>query len=132
VITRAQTLTTKATESSGDVMIEQLQPLLSRELRSLWVVEGSLKIYFRAGYARRLGDHTARVLDLASIEVSEGSRGQGLFTAALEEIEAARPLEGLLIENVLDKRFQEFFIKRGYLSSFEDCVGTKNLFKLWY
>jgi N-acetylglutamate synthase-like GNAT family acetyltransferase len=121
----------KATESSGDVMIKELQPLLSGQLRSLWVVEGSLKIYFRAGYARRLGDQTVKVLDIASVEVLESSRGQGLFTAALDKIEALRPREGLFVESVLDKRFQDFFTRRGYLTAFEDCCGTKNLFKLW-
>lgn len=75
---------------------------------------GSIEMYIRVGNRYVQGSY-APCITLASLEATP--TGTGLFTALLELTEAVAEANGLglYIENVLTKRFAEFWRKRGYV-----------------
>lgn len=81
-------------------------------LRNAWLREPFMDVYVRRG-AHCLGDKHSDTFDIANVSVDDLKRGTGVFTAFLERVEEL----GLpvFVENVLDDRFQMFFLKRGYL-----------------
>lgn len=58
-----------------------------------------------------------RTLDVASIEVTEEYRSQGCFTRWLKQVELFCDRTQMItyVENVLEERFRQFFVKRGYV-----------------
>lgn len=83
--------------------------------RNSWLEHGALQVYVRRGYHLIGGSELECCLDLATIEVAEECRGQGVFTRFLEEVEAMS-LAPIYVENVLDERFATFWLRRGYTS----------------
>jgi hypothetical protein len=86
-----------------------------------WLDYGPLNVYARQ--ARHVVDDIlTATLDIASISVVESHRGQGLFTAFLEEAEKF-PVT-IYIENVLNERLRVFLHRRGYRVASTDAIGT--------
>jgi GNAT superfamily N-acetyltransferase len=87
------------------------------DLRNAWIYDAAphLDVYVR--HAKRMVDgKLVEMFDIASIEVVDGHRGQGIFTSFLNAAEELiLPDKIIFIENVLDPRFQEFFRKQGYI-----------------
>ena len=100
---------------------------LAGKARNSWVQAGPVRAYLRRS-VRRLGGGQAPCLDLASIEIEDGSRGRGFGRAFVEMLERAalgRPdLEWVYVENVLERRFADFFARRGYAEVFADEAGS--------
>lgn len=59
-------------------------------------------------------------LDIANINIKPLEQGKGVFTKFLSEVEKNTLREAVFIENVLDTRFANFFIKNGYKILTED------------
>lgn len=107
-----------------------LQEFLEADrLRNAWLREPRLSVYVRRGI--HMIEHEGyRTLDIASIEVDDGFRGQGIFTDFLGRAEAVGV--PVFIENVMDLRFQEFFRNRGYKVQFggDESVGVLSFYKI--
>ena len=73
-----------------------------------WISDDVMKVYVRKS-RRYINDKLIICLDLASIEVIENKRGQGIFTAFLGYAHALNPWDVTYIENVLAPRFARYF-----------------------
>ena len=75
------------------------------------------QIYVRNAFRRSPDAKFVRTLDIANIDVDPIHQGQGKFTQWLVEVEkiATEHNLPLFIENVGHSRFQNFFLKRGYV-----------------
>jgi len=82
-------------------------------LRNSWLKEPGLEVHVRLTERLVCGERV-ETLDIAS--VSAGRQGSGYFTAFLAkaEKEARERKLTIFIENVISKRFSDFFFKRGY------------------
>jgi len=85
------------------------------------------KAFHQLGVQRELN----KTLDIANICIDEDKRGKGYFTELLDAIYsiACKYNMSLYIENVLDKRFQSFFLKKGFMPAYHDLCFYK-FFKL--
>jgi hypothetical protein len=90
-----------------------LHEFLSSNKRNAWIEEPGLEIYVRRTI-RFLGSRKVEILDIAN--VSAEKPGQGYFTEFLSHAEVITNSLGIsiYIENIMDERFEHFFIKRGY------------------
>lgn len=75
------------------------------------------EVYVRNALRRSPDAKFVRTLDIANINVEQSQQGQGKFTQWLAEVEkiASERNIPLFIENVGHPRFQNFFLKRGYV-----------------
>jgi hypothetical protein len=82
--------------------------------RKAWIQEGPMWVYMCYPGVRYISATEERfnTLEIASIEVLESHRGQGIFTRFLDFCETLD--EVIYIENVTELRFQAFFKARGY------------------
>ncbi len=98
-----------------------------------WLEDPSIRVYVRRGYRllgeQSLGSRLATVLDIANVEAS--ARGQGRFTKFLDYVERNEPFEGVFIENVLDLRLANFFLRRGYTDIKLHYLLPVSLYRLW-
>jgi hypothetical protein len=85
----------------------------SRQCYTAWITHGVVRVYLRR-FFRHIEGEVREVIDLANVEVNRHKRGQGVFTAFLDELEAKLPVEWLYIENAHDGRFSEFFLRKGF------------------
>lgn len=92
---------------------------LQEGLRNAWIKHPDLKIYMRKG-RRIINRKTIKVVDIAN--VSAFKRGQGHFTKFLDELEnrIKNHFDAIFIENVMDERFKNFFLKHGYEIQYEN------------
>lgn len=86
--------------------------LQTPKLRNAWLREPHLSVYVRRG-THYINGMLVQTLDVANASVDESRRGEGVFTAFLERVEALD--ENIYLENVLEHRLQEFYRTRGYL-----------------
>ena len=101
---------------NGLTLEEFLQPLPTNLVPNVvWMGDGPLRVYMRRA-KRLIGGEYVETLDLANMEVDEPSRGCGRFTRFLVGAErlAMRRARIVFVENVLSRRFQRFFERRGY------------------
>lgn len=90
------------------------QPPLGRgSVGRKWVLMENMHVYVRAT-KRYLEGVQKNTLEIGSVEVQ--NRGEGVFSRWLPEFEAQAKHFGrvVYVENVLDERFQQFWVRRGY------------------
>jgi len=61
--------------------------------------------------------HSAQSIDIANVEVKRHLRGAFLFTEFLKLAHNLNPYEITYIENVSEQRFQEFFLRLGFVKA---------------
>jgi hypothetical protein len=74
------------------------------KLSNAWITEPHMEIYVRKS-KRYIGvGQPIPCLDVANIEVIEGKRGEGIFTAFLDRVEkeARKRKHGVWVESILD------------------------------
>ena len=79
-----------------------------------WISPKGLAVYVR--YTRHyINGVVVDTIDLANINATQ--QGKGVFTAFLKKVEEIAKCQSrvVYIENVLERRFQEFFERRGYV-----------------
>lgn len=86
----------------------------------------SLRLYVRAN-RRRFYERTIRVLDIAQVEAHP--TGTGRFGRLLDYLEELKPLGGVFIENVVEDRFREYLIRRGYTQV--NWTIPPSVYRLW-
>ena len=104
----------------NDILVEYMAD--QKRLPNEWLYLSFMDIYVRKSnryikYKNIVKPELEPVFELASISVNRISRSQGLFTQWLPEFEELVEYHGwkyLIIENVLDQRFGEFFLRNGY------------------
>lgn len=128
-IDRAVKAVTDAMEQRGmrsfnqdDAGITAIRGAIDRlgERGSEWVDVPEGRIYLRAGERPGIG----RTLEIPNIEFDEGARGKGAFTRYLTEIEkmaSERNFEGVYVEQLFNKRLEQFLRKRGYRNEPRDA-----------
>lgn len=115
---------------------EGIRTFLQSRQRNAWVstgnADGVVKVYLRRSTRNKPGTmefHSA--LDIASVEITPP--GRGTFTrllADLEELAIEYDFQALYVENVLDQRFAEFFLKRGWLQTYADPASPSFFFAI--
>lgn len=92
------------------------QFISSPKLRNSWIKEKHISIYVRRS-TRLIGTNVYPFLDLASVEVKESQRGNGIFTSFLHrfENEAKKIGCGVFIESILNTRLQTYLLTKEYL-----------------
>lgn len=98
------------------LLLDEIKLWLSSPLNNRWFSDGKISVYVRKSsrkYERAREAPLVAVIDLANIVVEAELQGQGLFKAFIEQFERSvdRPI---YVENVLNSRFQRFWIARGY------------------
>ena len=85
-----------------------------------WFSDKEMEIYVRRGHHLNQNKELVETLDLATIEVKEKLRGNGIFTRFLNELE--KWFHGnIYVENVLTEQFADFFRRRtGYIDLTND------------
>jgi N-acetylglutamate synthase-like GNAT family acetyltransferase len=101
---------------------EQLDLFLQSPARNQWLLSPTIDVYVRKGVARDTVVGKVEPLELANINVRPKLQNTGVFTKVLCHVE--RLGYPVLIENILSKRFREFFIKRGYQPITKQNYGT--------
>ena len=107
-----------------------LQEFISLPMRNQWIREKDISIYVRKS-VRYLNEEYFHCLDIASVEVDEGKRGEGIFKQFLLRFERTAKECGRVsfIENVQNLRLRDYLLKEGYnydsssnSSCFSPCV----------
>ncbi len=77
--------------------------------------EATCKIYMRKSQ-RLLNHNLTSCLDIVSVETEKSYRGQGIFTKFMTELlsKTLAQFDFIYIENVMEKRFQNWFIKNDW------------------
>lgn len=101
----------------------------SPKIRNTWIYERDIKVYVRRS-TRYIDGNSVLCLDIASVEVLEKRRGQGLFKAFLNRVEkaAAAMNREVFVESILEPRLLQFLLKRNYTlvpNSIPPCVHKK-------
>lgn len=105
-----------------------------KDLRSYnrWIKDESLNVYVRRSY-RSVGHGELRrmvyMFDIASVTATP--QGTGRFTRFLEFVERHTPFDGVLIENVQEPRFAEFFRKRDHYREVDTDGIFPSFYRLW-
>ena len=92
-----------------------LTQFISSNLRNAWISERNIKVYVRKSI-RLFGKEMHQCLDLASVEVDEDKRRQGVFTTFLKrfEEEAKKLGRAVFVESIMEHRFKDYLLKNGY------------------
>ena len=111
-----------------------LKQFLSNDsLRNAWLDEPNMKVYVRRSI-RYLADipNLSPCLDIASIEVDEDHRGNGVFTAFLDrfEQEAKKLNRVVFVESILEPRLYQYLLTRGYTDVPGTCEMSPCVFKI--
>jgi hypothetical protein len=91
----------------------KLKHFLDSKDRNGWLQYGTLHVYVRKSRRRIEGESLQPCLDIATAECK--TPGQGGFSNFLAHAIALCPFEYIYIENVLEERFQQFFLKHGFI-----------------
>lgn len=107
------------------------QFLANDSLRNAWLDEPDMKVYVRRS-VRYLTNTPVPCLDVASIEVNEEHRGNGVFTAFLDrfEQEAKKLNRCVYVESILEPRLYQYLLTRGYKDVPGTCEMSPSVFKL--
>lgn len=102
-------------------LFEQLERLIEgasdrRTGGTAWLEDASLSVYVRWAPYWTGGETTVPCAVVANVSVLQGERGNGRFTAFLDRFEGIADEHNrvVVIESVLEERFQSFFERRGY------------------
>lgn len=100
--------------------------IASPKIRNTWIYERDIEVYVRRSN-RVIDGNLVSCLDIASVEVRENRRGQGLFKAFLHrfEVEAAKMNRRVFVESILEPRLLQFLLKQNYIlipNSIPPCV----------
>jgi hypothetical protein len=103
--------------------------IVSPKIRSTWIYERDIQVYVRRSN-RHIDGNLVSCLDIASVEVNEDRRGQGMFKAFLNRFEKAAALMNreVFVESILEPRLLQFLLKRNYTlipNSIPPCVHKK-------
>jgi len=81
-----------------------------------YIYEDGLSVYMRITRRILIGPGLRPTIDIANINLQENRRGQGVFTAWLERIEARAGELGraVFVENLHNKKLYAFLKRRGY------------------
>ena len=84
-------------------------------LRNEWIAEKNIRVYIRRS-VRYINEKMTPALDVGSVEVDEGKRGQKVFTEFLRSFEAAAKCAGRIVyvESILEPRLVPFLARMGY------------------
>lgn len=108
-------------------MKTELKNFVASTQRNCFFTSEQFSIYVRRS-VRVLRGHPCRCFDIANVNVAEAHRGSEIFTAWLESTESAlignAEFDAIYIESVLEQRFAEFFIRRGYLQLTSDIAPS--------
>lgn len=101
----------------------------SPKIRNIWIRERDIKVYVRRSN-RIIDGNLVSCLDIASVEINERRRGQGIFKAFLNRVEkaAASMNREVFVESILEPRLLQFLLKRDYTlvpNSIPPCVHKK-------
>jgi GNAT superfamily N-acetyltransferase len=90
-----------------------------------------MKVYVRRS-VRYLTNTPVKCLDVASIEVDEDHRGNGVFTAFLNrfEQEAKKLNRVVYVESILEPRLYQFLLTKGYKDVPGTCETSPTVFKI--
>jgi len=94
-------------------IIHQLKIFLESKQRIAWIKDDSMSVYVRKG-TRYLNKHLSKTLDIASVEVEENKRNQGVWTEFLKEAHKINPYQATFIENVLNPVLEKSLVKNGW------------------
>ena len=89
---------------------------VTSDYKNLWIEEENMFCYVRKA-VRVLGPSFVPTIDVATIEVAEEMRGQGIFTSFLTRVEqtAKTQQRAVFVESVMAPRLANFLLKRGYI-----------------
>jgi len=108
------------------------QFVANENLRNAWIRERDIDVYVRRSIRMLHRSTTATpCLDIASVEVREDRRGQGVFKAFLTrfEKEAKKINRAVYVESILEPRLVTFLTARGY-SHVKGSEQSQNMFKI--
>lgn len=80
-------------------------------IKNTWARDSDVEVYIR-NTRRVCGDVVLSTLDIASINVTKP--GRGFWTKFIKEVHAINPWEATYVENVLNQRFERWFVKHGW------------------
>ena len=103
--------------------------IASPKIRNVWIRERDIDVYVRRS-KRLIDGNLVSCIDIASVEVNERRRGQGIFKAFLNRVEkaAASMNREVFVESILEPRLLYFLLKRDYTlvpNSIPPCVHKK-------
>lgn len=103
--------------------------IASPKIRNTWIRERDINVYVRRSN-RIIDGNLVSCLDIASVEVNEKRRGQGMFKSFLNRVEkaAASMDREVFVESILEPRLLQFLLKRDYTlvpNSIPPCVHKK-------
>ena len=109
-----------------------LDTFLSSEFaRNAWIHEHSINVYVRKS-VRIIDRNPVPCLDLASVEVDEEDRENGIFAEFLNrfEREAKKLNRAVYVESILNTRLIKYLEKRGYQIVPHSSDLSPNMFKI--
>ena len=92
-------------------IFDQIDLFMLLPRRNVWIVDEAMDIYLRKS-SRVVEGKGYNFIDFASIEVTK--QGEGFFTAFLAEFRKMYPTKNIFVESILNKRFAEFLVKKGF------------------
>lgn len=95
---------------------EQVEGSRIEHLRgpSRWFRTRKFYVYIRFRTTYRIGDSLQHTICVANITIQEKFRGQKIWTRMIEHIHQTNPYPYTYIENVLEERFQHWFLRNGW------------------
>lgn len=87
--------------------------------RNQHIVAGPIKTYLRKSFRPGEG-RVVKALDLAGIEIEPAFQRKGLAGHILDLLEEKNPFPVLFVESVVNKDFEAFLARRGYLIERQD------------
>lgn len=98
-----------------------LLEFLNGPSRNLYVTSGrSISVYTRKG-VHLVNNKKTMTLDIGSICIGRGRKGQGLGMATVNLMHEMNPFEATYIESILNNRFKDRLIKEGWLIVPDSC-----------
>ena len=79
-----------------------------------WIDTESLRVYLRTSL-RLLAGEAMQCLDIASLEVKEGYRRRGLFTAFMLYVQAINPYQVTYLEHTMNPLLEQWCIRHAWV-----------------
>lgn len=102
-------------------VLEQLEEFIVKSKDSFyvlpkWIDDKDMKVYIRKGrHLLRSGGKIQVCLDIASVEVDEDKRGNGIFSNFLKKAHEMNPWDATYVECVHNKDLDTFLVKSGWM-----------------
>ena len=94
-----------------------LNEFLLSPQRNAWVeLDQPISLYVRKA-KRVIEGNQVDTFDLATVEVEESQRGQGMFKSLLEKVELLAKdhgFDGVFVESIQEPKLLDFLLRRGY------------------